>query len=463
MPRVRQMLPTPWRSSPFPGHLPVPAQLHPDEVDYLHWLTSTQLHGVGRIVELGCFLGGSTFALASGLRIAKRPAAGKIITHDSFVMPRGITDITTRYSAGDCFRPLFESNLRDHLDLLDIRQGWLPADADAARAREVYPEQEPVELLFIDCAKQWPVHTTILRAFGPCLIAGRSIVVQQDFKAGLHWLALHMYQLRDHFIPLHDVDGATLAFRYIGGIEGSLDHLWSQASLETDSLPELWREIEDHFSSMGEGVRLGILLAAARHFAAAGRTDWCAAAMLRWRAAFDACALGSWKRPALELWTAATSSLLRPLTDPNSPEAHALGELRLWGQERLDQDQVQSRHAGADVIAWDRTAAALSAQGVRQVALYGAGRHTRELLASGWPHDRLVVRAILDDHMAGTQVMGIPVLDPDAKPAGVDTVLISSRQHEATLANAATRSLGGEVRIVRVYADRPAELPALAA
>ncbi|MCX5690831.1 MAG: hypothetical protein NTV94_13785 [Planctomycetota bacterium] len=422
------MLPTPWRSSPFPGHLPVPAQLHPDEVDYLHWLTSTQLHGVGRIVELGCFLGGSTFALASGLRLAKLHAAGKIITHDSFVMPRGITDITTRYSAGDCFRPLFESNLRDHLDLLDIREGWLPADADAARAREVYPEQEPVELLFIDCAKQWPVHT-----------------------------------LREHFIPLHDVDGATLAFRYLGGIERSLDQLWSHKSLETDSLPELWRAIEDHFAPLGEGVRLGILLAAARHFAAAGRTDWCAAAMLRWRAAFDECAPASWKRPALELWTSAISSLLRPLADPNCPEVHALGELRIWGQERLDQDQVQSRHAGVDVIAWDRTAAALSTQGVRQVALYGAGRHTRDLLASGWPHDRLVVRAILDDHMAGTQVMGIPVLAPDAKPAGVDTVLISSRQHEATLASAAARVLDSEVRIVRVYADQSTALPALAA
>ena len=55
--------------APWLGHLPpmpVPTMLTRAELDYLSWLAADST-GEGRLCELGCFLGGSTWALASGL------------------------------------------------------------------------------------------------------------------------------------------------------------------------------------------------------------------------------------------------------------------------------------------------------------------------------------------------------------------------------------------------------------
>jgi hypothetical protein len=232
--------------------------------------------------------------------------------------------------------------------------------------------------------------------------------------------------------------------------------------LDVQGLPRLWAQVEVYFASFGPAVRLGVILSAARHFAAVHQHAWCAAAMQRWRTEFDVQPPAAWKRPALELWTAATRSLLRSASVAESIAASSLMALRSWGEDRLDQDREHSRTTAVDLDAWNRAAAALCASGVREVALYGAGRHTRDLLASGWPHGRLVVRTVLDDHMAGTQGLGLAVLEPAACPSSVEAVLISSRQHETTLANAAERAVGGRAQIVRVYRGSMAE-PAMAA
>src|SRR5262245_40948254 len=60
--------------------------LRPDEINLLHWLAATFYQGNGAIVDAGCFLGGSTYALASGLAQNRSPAAAnrRIDTFDCF-------------------------------------------------------------------------------------------------------------------------------------------------------------------------------------------------------------------------------------------------------------------------------------------------------------------------------------------------------------------------------------------
>lgn len=92
-----------------------------------------------------------------------------------------------------------------------------------------------------------------------------------------------------------------------------------------------------------------------------------------------------------------------------------------------------------------------------------AGHHARDLLTTGWPHELARGECPMDDHMIGTQVMGIPVLEPDARPARVDTVLISSRRHEATRAGADASVLDTEVQIVGVDGYQSTDRVVLAA
>ena len=65
--------------------VPIPTMLVARELNYLYWLAST-LKGTGEIVELGCFLGGSTAALVAGVRHNPR-VDSKILTYDAFEIP----------------------------------------------------------------------------------------------------------------------------------------------------------------------------------------------------------------------------------------------------------------------------------------------------------------------------------------------------------------------------------------
>ena len=56
------------------------------ELNYLGWLAS-RCDGTGQIVELGCFLGGSTNALAQGLT-ANPAYRSKILSYAAFEIPQ---------------------------------------------------------------------------------------------------------------------------------------------------------------------------------------------------------------------------------------------------------------------------------------------------------------------------------------------------------------------------------------
>ena len=73
---------------------------------------------------------------------------------------------------------------------------------------EYEPAPGPVELLFIDAMKSWPLAKKIVTGFFPLLIPGTSVVVQHilifhnPIAATSHLL---MWRLRDHFEWLHQI------------------------------------------------------------------------------------------------------------------------------------------------------------------------------------------------------------------------------------------------------------------
>ncbi len=206
---------------PLPAADHVPSMLTDPELNYLHWLTAQEYRGQGRVVELGCYLGGSTAALADGMTHNPH-ARTRMLTYDAFIMDEWSNSfLATPYKAGESFRPLFDLYQRHRADRLTVREGWIPEDIAPEAERELYPEQEPVEILFVDAAKTWPLHNTMLRTFGRHLIPHRSVLVHQDFKDPLvYWLPLHMHRLRACFEPLDSIArSCTLSFRYLGGIE----------------------------------------------------------------------------------------------------------------------------------------------------------------------------------------------------------------------------------------------------
>lgn len=201
-----------WREAKPPAEvMAVPSMLSDQERGLLYWLTSEYWSGTGRIIDAGCFQGGSTIALAAGVRSRgegyDRPP---IVVYDRFVveqytLDQGFFAQLPNVRPGDDFRPLFDSNLSGMEDLLEVRSG------DILKQRW---GGEPIEIQFLDVLKGWSINDAVVREFWPWLIPGRSIVVQQDYQyGGYPWLAITMEKFSDHFERLDELPWSTVVYR----------------------------------------------------------------------------------------------------------------------------------------------------------------------------------------------------------------------------------------------------------
>lgn len=251
----------------------------------------------GRIVELGCLLGGSTAALAGGLASSGLNPP-PLLSYDSFVwtswcdqyFPVGLRD-------GESFLELTRQNLGPLARHVDLRPCLFPEHLATGEARAIYPEAAPIGVVFVDCAKDWGVSRTLMEVFAPHLIPGRSLLIEQDFKHHwTFWRPLHLHAWRECFRPVHEiVEGWTIAFEYTGG--------WTPDLAERAPMPEdfttpiqinaawsgvyaYWRS-QGHLPGTGERTALLMRLCHAMHLAFAGFIDDCLAVLEPWRGEFE--------------------------------------------------------------------------------------------------------------------------------------------------------------------------------
>jgi hypothetical protein len=455
---------TPWEARPMPAEARVPSMLTDLELNYLHWLAAAAYRGAGRVVELGCFLGGSTAALVTGLAANPR-ATAPLLTYDAFILDEWSNRfLPTPYRPGESFRPLFDIHLRDRLDRITVREGWIPTDLARADEPSLYPEQEAIEILFIDAAKRPAVHHTILRCFGRHL-ADDAIVVQQDFKdPNCYWLPLDMTALGDCVEPVDSIPwSATLSFRHAGGLAGRLDALDEGADTRDGAAIEAaWDEVDERLAGV-DCPELPYLLRLQRasHLFARGETDRLFVELERFVDRFDAAEAGVAARPIVAQW-------------------HRFLEIKrwqvgLWPDDRAGVgprlERLQRRSLDGEVAVpeapgvpagmilerlWHQVAARCVDRGWRRIALYGGGAHTRRLLATGWPHGRVEIAAILDDAPPEPSLAGIPIARPADAPTDLDAIVLSSDGYESHLAERARARFGAlGLPVVRVYTDAP--------
>jgi hypothetical protein len=205
----RELHRRPWRAKPLSQEtLDAKTMLSIEERQLLAWLAAEHWTGAGAIVDGGCFLGGSTLALAEGVR-ANRKASGqaRIDVFDLFEVEPYMIDLYfpgTSLAAGDSFRGEFDRATSAVADLLQVHEGDLSASGWDGR---------PIELLFIDIAKTWSLNDVIVSRFFPCLIPDRSVVVQQDYAFAFQpWIAITMEHLSDYFEPVAFAEYNSVVF-----------------------------------------------------------------------------------------------------------------------------------------------------------------------------------------------------------------------------------------------------------
>jgi hypothetical protein len=242
----------PWRSVEVPDAVAaVPTMLSYRERQLLHWLARDHVSGAGRIVDGGSFLGGSTVALASGLAArADGPWDAAIASYDLFrVEEYALADFAAALpdpNVGASFRPAFDANIAPWAHLVEVREG----DACA-----IGWSGEPIEVMFLDMVKTWLLNDLVLAQFLPCLIPGRSVIVQQDYLWGYgHWIHLTMELLDGCVEQLDSMANGSVAYLLTAPVPPDLIGARLAESLTPDRQRELMNRAVDRWLGDERGL-----------------------------------------------------------------------------------------------------------------------------------------------------------------------------------------------------------------
>lgn len=195
----------------------IPTMLTTHEQDYLYSFAKSAYSGCGEIVDLGCWLGGSTVPLAQGLeKNRKRLIDKRVHAYDRFVWNEWMANkykniVLQKFAVGDSFVNEFKTNIAPWADRVVIHEGDLCEEGWCG---------DPIEFLFIDAMKSWVLTNTVLHNFFPALMPGVSTIVHQDF---LHfnepWIHLICYRFREYFEPVLQIPhSSSLVFKYVAPI-----------------------------------------------------------------------------------------------------------------------------------------------------------------------------------------------------------------------------------------------------
>ena len=181
----------------------VKTMLSAQELTLLYGLARDSYDGRGEIVDGGAFLGGSTLALALGLRDNPRVAdkACRIHSYDYFVADHFVAQFISGVPEGASTRPYYDSVIAPVASHVAVHEGDLTTFP--------WPAERPIDILFIDVAKSWETNDFLLHQFFPRLTAG-SYVIQQDYHwPHTPWISITMELLKDSFTHLESMPWAT--------------------------------------------------------------------------------------------------------------------------------------------------------------------------------------------------------------------------------------------------------------
>lgn len=203
----------------------VKTMLSAQELELLYTLGCERYTGRGEIIDGGAFLGGSTLALASGLRDNPRAfdKQGRVHSYDRFISDIFVPRFIQGYPEGTSTRPYYEGVIAEVASHVTVHEGDITTMP--------WSHDRDIEILFIDVAKSWEINDFVLHQFFPRLIPGVSTVIQQDYHwPHTPWLSITMELLADHVTYLGSMPWATAYYR------------WDRA-LETGELPAKLRDL----------------------------------------------------------------------------------------------------------------------------------------------------------------------------------------------------------------------------
>jgi hypothetical protein len=242
----------PWRDHQLTDIHAIPVtMLNEAELTLLHWLTSVFYTGQGEIIDAGCFLGGSTAALAAGLEKNRKVSQkkGRINSFDLFILEGYAKEYyftDSRYKEGDNTFYLFKENISIWADYINAFQGDIC---------QFSWQKKPIEILFIDVAKTSHVNEFVVRNYFHHLIPGVSVIIQQDYvHEWLPWIHITMEWFKDYFSIYDYFGGGSVVFVLQKKIPANLLSEFSLKDISATSQIALMNQAIQQAPSIYQGV-----------------------------------------------------------------------------------------------------------------------------------------------------------------------------------------------------------------
>lgn len=212
-----------WRNIDVPeGAVTAQTMLMDVELKMLYSLARDYYGGWGQIVDAGCFLGGSTQALARGVmdnyRFRQNPRQPVIHSYDLYIVEPWTIGIYFDEGTplGTSFEDIYRRNIAEFAPLVEVNGGDV--------TKRTWNKDTPIEILFIDLAKHWTVSDYVVRNFFGALVPGHSIVIQQDYlyHTCTGWLPVTMEHFAEYFELVDYTFRNSVAFKYIKEIPAEM-------------------------------------------------------------------------------------------------------------------------------------------------------------------------------------------------------------------------------------------------
>ncbi len=222
----------------------IPGMVSLAEMDFFRESAARYVGKDGAIVDLGCWLGSTSIALAQGILEHGSQAdtrTEKVFGLDRFVweewMPAHIP--SGHYQAGESFLPEARRVVRNHGgDRVELIQ----ADLTLYEWRD-----GPIKILLVDAMKSESIASQITTSFFPSLMPG-GLLIHQDFKHYYtSWIHVIQYRLRRYFRCNGGVPRmGTVAFEVIAPIpREAVDQAADLATIPNDEVDASFRHSLD--------------------------------------------------------------------------------------------------------------------------------------------------------------------------------------------------------------------------
>jgi hypothetical protein len=198
----------PWSGEDL-GECDVPGMVTPEECAYYLYIGRFYA-GFGEVVELGPWLGRSTTYICRGLAQNSTFAGRRVRVFDDFVwrsswMDDRVQPVERLPNHAD-FLGLFERYARPLEPVIDVAKRKITTYDGNDAVAQLEWAGEPVEIIYVDCGRTFEANEAWWRIFSPSFVAGRTLVVLQDWATHREVPVMSYNQIK-HWV---DSKGAAL-------------------------------------------------------------------------------------------------------------------------------------------------------------------------------------------------------------------------------------------------------------